>query len=187
MKTRRLGVYAVLAIALTVPMSHASASGDPFGTYCIVQRVVAGQDEGQRSTVQIWGTCSMRTDVGIDSQGNYVDSSAPGAFVMSGLAPPHRGYLYYFTTKAKEDVAQKEWADLKALAGSGEVVGIGSRGVPSRLRWADEKLQSPDEYPTQMGLWPTGMSLRDSKVAMRLKTPGPARTRRGRIAVGRPF
>jgi hypothetical protein len=169
MKAIRLGVFAVVVPALTSPVVHARVSGDPFGAYCIVQKVVPGQDEGQRSTIQIWGTCSVRTVGAIDSQGNSVDASTPGAWLVSPLAPPHRGYLYYFTTKPKEDVAQKEWADLKALAGTGEVVAIGSQQSPSRLRWADEKPQSPDEYPTQMGLWKITMNQAYSKIVADLK------------------
>jgi hypothetical protein len=169
MKAIRLGVIAVIVSALTSPLVHAKVSGDPFGAYCIVQKVVTGQDEGQRSTIQVWGTCSVRTYGAIDTHGNYVDSSTPGAWPVSGIAPPHRGYLYYFTTKAKEDVAQKEWADLKALAGTGEVVAIGSQQPPSRLRWADEKPQGPDEYSTQMGLWKITMNPAYSKIVADLK------------------
>jgi hypothetical protein len=169
MQAVRLGVFALIVPALTSSVVHARLSGDPFGAYCIVQKVVTGQDEAQRSTVQIWGTCAVRTEGAIDSHGNSVDSSTPGAWLVSPLAPPRRGYLYYFATKAREDVAQKEWADLKALAGTGEVVAIGSQRSPSRLRWADEKPQSPDEYSTQTGLAKITSNSAYSKIVADLK------------------
>jgi hypothetical protein len=161
MKATRLGVFVVVVVsALTLSIRYARASGDPFAGYCIVQKVVAGQDEAERSTIQIWGTCSMITPGGLDERGNYVFSS---------VTPPQRGYLYYFTTKANESVSQKEWADLKALAGTGEVVGIGRQGMPGRMRWADEKPQSPFEYPTQMGLWKITTNPAYAKLVAELK------------------
>jgi hypothetical protein len=160
MKALRLGVFVVIMAALPLSIGHVRASGDPFAGYCIVQKVVAGQDEAQRPTIQIWGTCSMITAGGLDEHGNYVFSS---------MTPPQRGYLYYFTTKANEGVTQKEWADLKGLAGTGEVVGIGRQGMPARMRWADEKPFSPIEYPTQMGLWKITTNPAYSKIVAELK------------------
>jgi hypothetical protein len=60
MQAIRLSVFALIVPALTSPVVHARVSGDPFGAYCIVQKVVTGQDDGQRSTIQIWPTCSVR-------------------------------------------------------------------------------------------------------------------------------
>ena len=144
MRTHTLAATVVLSAALAVAGISVRASGDPFDAYCIIQKVVVGQDEGERSAVQIWGTCSVITPGVMTADGQYF----PGS-----IEPPHRGYLYYFATKVNEVVAQKEWADLKAIAGTGEVVGIGKQGTSGRVRWPDEKPQSPNEYTTQMGLW----------------------------------
>jgi hypothetical protein len=51
--------------------------------------------------------------------------------IRNGLSasPPKRGYLYLSvpdrTTPADRDAIKKEWADLKAVAGTGEVVAFG--------------------------------------------------------------
>jgi hypothetical protein len=143
MKVRAIAVNTLLVAASLTSTAHARFSGDPFAGYCIIQKVVVGQDDGARPAVQIWGTCTMINHGGMYPQGEYVPTT---------YADPRRGYLYYFTPKAKEEVARKEWADLTALAGTSEVVAIGSDRLPSRLRWTDEKPQSPDEYATQTGL-----------------------------------
>jgi len=134
---------AVLCAALSLAGARLTASGDGFGGLCLIEKVVIGQDEGQRPSAQVWGTCVMSTPGGTDDRGNYVFAS---------YGEPRHGYLYYFAPKAFEQAAAKEWLDLKQLAGTGEVVGIGSSQLPNRLRWADEKPQSPNEYPTQIGL-----------------------------------
>jgi len=47
----------------------------------------------------------------------------------------------------------KEWADLKGLAGKGQVVAFGSRfDLRTRVRKADEKAVSPDVYQISYGL-----------------------------------
>ena len=66
---------------------------------------------------------------------------------------PERGYLYYTLTPGKEDICRKEWADLKAVAGTGQGVGFGFRyDTTTRLRKATDKLDAPDPYPIGVGL-----------------------------------
>jgi hypothetical protein len=158
MKMRNVVACSLMAAALSVPIVR--ASGDPFAAYCIIQKVVVGQDEGERPAVQIWGTCTMVNAGGMYPQGEYVPTT---------YADPRRGYLYYFTTKANEAVARREWADLTALAGTGEVVAIGSQKITSRLRWPDEKPQSPDEYAMQTGLSKVTSNPAYAKVVAALK------------------
>jgi hypothetical protein len=50
--------------------------------------------------------------------------------VSSGLhQPPARGYLYFSLNPAMAEAMRKEWADLKAVAGTGQVVGFGEYWV----------------------------------------------------------
>jgi hypothetical protein len=54
---------------------------------------------------------------------------------------------------AKADVARKEWADLKAMAGKHQVVAFGSRyELRATVRKADEKPVSPDVYTLSLGV-----------------------------------
>jgi hypothetical protein len=58
-----------------------------------------------------------------------------GVFVVpvpmsSGLhQPPARGYLYFSMNPAMAEAIRKDWADLKAAAGTGQVVGFGQYWV----------------------------------------------------------
>ncbi|MEP6903524.1 MAG: glycoside hydrolase family 3 N-terminal domain-containing protein [Actinomycetota bacterium] len=42
-----------------------------------------------------------------------------------------RGYLYYSLKQGKEEVCRKEWADLKARAGTDQIIGFGGRDMPT--------------------------------------------------------
>jgi hypothetical protein len=66
---------------------------------------------------------------------------------------PQRGYLYFALPKANDELALKEWADLKSIAGSRQVVGLGSSWFAKvRVRKSDEEAKSPDDYPMGNGL-----------------------------------
>jgi len=65
-----------------------------------------------------------------------------------------RGYLYFKLRPGDETVCQKEWADLKSVAGTGEIVAFGSRNPANAitLRKADAKVENPDVYPKGWGM-----------------------------------
>jgi hypothetical protein len=44
---------------------------------------------------------------------------------------PERGYLYFRAVPGAEQAARKDWKQLKALAGSGEVAGFAFYWVPN--------------------------------------------------------
>jgi hypothetical protein len=56
--------------------------------------------------------------------------------------------LYYSLPKGKESTALKEWADFKAVAGTGQGIAFGSRRYPMlvKVRPDSEKPASPDSY-----------------------------------------
>ena len=98
-----------LAVVLT-PMT--SASG-PLGIYGIIDRVVFEPDEHTPDRVQVWGAFA------------YVDRGR-----TPQLSPAKRGYLYFRlpTLGESAETVRHEWADLKALAGTGQAVGFGTWG-----------------------------------------------------------
>jgi hypothetical protein len=55
--------------------------------------------------------------------------------------------------RGNEELARREWADLKSVAGTRQVVGLGSSwGAKVRVRKPDEEAKSPDDYPMGNGL-----------------------------------
>src|SRR5262245_52842842 len=111
-KSLRLVIGVGGLLALATPGLFAS---DQIGAYCIVKNVVMAPDETQPTTIQIWGACAMPTG-GMQDDRTYTPGwySAPGS-----------GYLYYRLPSGKEEIARKEWKDLKSVAGTGEIVGFG--------------------------------------------------------------
>jgi hypothetical protein len=132
MKPRtKLFAAALMGVAATV-IGHAS---DRVAVYAKVDRVVLEPTIEAPDTIQIWGVFSI------------AQSNNPNDY-----RPPARGYLYY-RLPTNRDVARREWADLKQLAGSSQLVAFGSRweGAP-RLRGADEPPANPDVYTVNTGL-----------------------------------
>jgi hypothetical protein len=130
------------------------AASDPVGVYCVVQRVVMAPDEQHPTSVQVWGACAAANG-GVAEDGSYT----PGWY-----AAPRKGYLYYSAPKGKEDICLREWTDLKRVAGTGEVVGFGSRRLNNgRLRLAAELPKDPDAYPIQMGVVRLGHAQSDDR------------------------
>lgn len=139
-------LLAAVCLSLFVLPFPASAFSDWTGVYARVDRVVFEPNEAAPQRIQIWGAFAIAIK---QNPRDY--------------ATAQRGYLYYSVVPGKEEVCRKEWADLKKLAGSGEIVGFGARHLDSRVRKAEEKLSSPDDYPLSSGL--VKMSARGSDYA----------------------
>ena len=125
------------ALILSAWKSPARAS-DPIGGYALIDKVVLEPNAETPTRVQVWGDFSLAREAGGNS-----------------YAAPVRGYLYYQAALGKEDVCRKEWADMKKVAGTGEVIGMGSsfeRAALGAVRCAYEKAEKPDPYPLGMGL-----------------------------------
>ena len=59
----------------------------------------------------------------------------------------------YFKLGGDEALARREWADLKEIAGTRQIVGLGNRReLKPRLRSANDAPDAPDAYATGMGL-----------------------------------
>jgi len=106
--------------ALTVVLFAAPAlrASGPVGIYGIIERVVFEPSEQAAERIQVWGAFAL------------VDSGASSPVT----SPPARGYLYFkapavvpgFVTTSDVATVRREWADLKAVAGTGQAVGFGS-------------------------------------------------------------
>ncbi len=123
---------ALVAGSLSQGVARAS---DPVGVYALIDKVVLEPNADAPERIQIFGVFVLAEP---NDRNNYQQ--------------PQRGYLY-FTLPFKESVARKEWADLKGLAGKGQVIAFGSRfDLRARVRKADEKATSPDVYQISYGL-----------------------------------
>lgn len=137
MQSRKLVIVAITAcFSLTLLPPMTSAYSDWIGVYARVDKVVLEPNANAPERIQIWGAFTLAS-----KEDRYTYDSA------------QRGYLYYSLKPGKEDICRKEWADLRSIAGTGEVVGFGVRQQPRpRIRKADEKPANPDEYQVNFGL-----------------------------------
>jgi hypothetical protein len=113
----RAFVTVIVGLVLLIGSPALRASG-PVGIYGIVERVVFEPNEQGAERIQVWGAFAL-VDYG---------SNTPAP------APAAPGYLYFkaptvvegFVTPADVTAVRREWADLKAIAGTGQAIGFGS-------------------------------------------------------------
>jgi hypothetical protein len=147
----------------------------PIGLYGIVEKVVFEPNADAPERIQVFGAFA------------YVEGAGGQGLSVSSAK---RGYLYFrirsdipgFTSEAQIEATKKEWADLKAVAGTGQAIGFGRWGYiggfgvlqpdaiaprpsflyenkPSggaeadlRVRPADEPPSKPATYQTNAGI-----------------------------------
>ena len=135
MKTVKLTATLLVGVTLIFTAATLSAS-DPVGVYAIVQKVVFEPNDKAPERIQIWGVFAL------------ADTSRPGG----NYSKPERGYLYFSLPKGRESVALKEWADFKAVAGTGQGVAFGTRYStkvmvhPESEKPGSAEAYSPDSY-----------------------------------------
>jgi hypothetical protein len=123
---------AVLAIAIA---GAAPGGSDRVGIYAIVDKVVLEPTAQNPERIQIWGAFTLASR----QNTNLYD-------------PVQRGYLY-FTAASSKELTRTEWNDLKAVAGTGQIVAFASRfGLSARVRGENEKPQAPDRYVMGLGI-----------------------------------
>ena len=162
----RLAVVSTIVLAGTlfavVPRVAARASGG-IGFFGIIERVVFEPVEKDAERIQLWGAFA------------YVDPHSPTVMLASRA---ERGYLYFrvrsdipgFTTTNEVEVNRREWADMKAVAGTGQAVGFGSWGYIGSFAVLDPKgVAAPPSY-----LWerkPSGGARADLRVRLASEVP----------------
>ncbi len=123
--------------ALLTGAASATRASDPTGIYAFVDRVVFEPSDAAPERIQVWGGFALAKT---ENRNDYHDAQ--------------RGYLYFKLRPGEEEICKKEWADLKAVAGTGQIVAFGSRpeirGIT--LRKADAKAEKPDVYPKGWGM-----------------------------------
>lgn len=126
---------ATAVLALTVALGVATASG-PIAVYALVDKVTLEPNADKPERIRI-----------------------AGVFIASGQSydvylPPQRGYLYFTLPAQNADLARHEWADLKSVAGTRQVVGLGSSwGANAKLQiQKTDDASSPDQFPMGNGV-----------------------------------
>jgi hypothetical protein len=146
MRTHRVVILSATVIFLLVQISPAKNGN--IGIYGIVNKVVLEPDENAPERIQIWGLFAVPVPI---SSGLY--------------RAPRRGILYFSLPSDKKKIAIKEWAELKRLAGSGQILGFAEYWVPNPNDpqgnphtslvvhvHEDVPLGSPDPYPLGIGV-----------------------------------
>jgi hypothetical protein len=158
MMKRMLSGLAVVGVvtALTTDVLRAS---DPIGVYAIVDKVVVEPSGGPPQRIQIWGAFALAQPESPDDYG-----------------AAQRGYLYFICPQGQAEVCRNEWSDVQSVAGKSIGIGFGARRLNNgRVRKADEKLASPDEYPIKMGVVRVTGRPGQNEVIAKLRTAGRAR------------
>ena len=153
----RIAAPAFLVVTFSASVFFAS---EIVGIYVMVDKVILEPNETSPQSIQVWG-----------------------AFTKGRSSSVERGYMYFSLPAGyhpdANEAAKKEWADLKAVAGTGKAVAFGQRFFPivqrteadayfkglPRVRPASEKPQTPDLYPVNIGM----VKLTDTRVISALR------------------
>jgi hypothetical protein len=132
MKSIVCSVAVVLAITLCPGVVTASG---PICVYALVDKVAfePSSDKPERIRISgVFSTAKERSDV---------------------YLAPQRGYVYFRLPIADKELARREWADLKSVAGTRQVVGLGSSWHATvHVTTPNDNPTSPAEYPMGNGL-----------------------------------
>jgi len=159
--TARRALVVVTLAAIAAFGASLFASGR-IGFYGIVEKVVFEPNETAPERIQLWGAFA------------YVDGGASQNIAVSSAK---RGYLYFrllsnLVAAENNEVAmkKKEWADLKAVAGTGQAVGFGSWGYIGSFEVLEpDRVAAAPSY-----LWerkPSGGERADLRVRPASETP----------------
>jgi len=136
-------------VASVVPLR----ASDPVGAYAIIEKVVLEPNATEPTSVQIFGVFSFAVRRTADGTQPWPAGSFGTANTGDVYAAVQKGYLHYSCPKGKEATCRNEWADLKSMAGTPEVIGFGSRwAMTGHLHPVTEKSSTPDVYPLNVGL-----------------------------------
>lgn len=136
---------AAAAFLLLLAPSATFAKGSGIGIYAVIDQVTFDQDGPSPNSVRISGVFMV-----------------PVPMFSGSFRSPERGYLYFRAAPGAEQAARKDWKQLKALAGTGEVVGFAFYWVPNPFDpggnphhslevtvHKDGEAATPEDYPLQ--------------------------------------
>src|SRR6202011_1099374 len=127
--------FCLAATTLCTGIAHASG---PIAVYALVDKVAFEPSSDKPERIRISGVFIAAAETPDNS---------------TVYSAPQRGYLYFGLPKGNEELARREWADLKSVAGTRQVVGLGSSwGAKVHVTTPDEEPKSPAEYPMGNGL-----------------------------------
>jgi hypothetical protein len=131
---KSLAVVALFTLGLGV-----AQASDFVAVYALIDKVTFEPSADKPERIQISGVFAIASPM-----------------CCSLYQPAQRGYLYFTLPATKPDLARMEWADLKAVAGTHQVVSFGVRTLQEglRVRKSDEKPSAPDVYVLGNGITP---------------------------------
>lgn len=107
-----------LAVALCLCLAASMSASGRTGVFAVVEKVVFEPNEANAERIQLWGAFSF---VG-------TEMFRPGSTGTEVRSEPLRGYMYFSLPSGNAEqikAVRTEWADLKAIAGTGQVVSFG--------------------------------------------------------------
>ena len=120
---------AAAVLGITLCLGGLNASG-PIGVYARVDKEAFEPSSDKPERIRISGVFIAAKETPDNS---------------TVYAAPLRGYLYFGLPKGNEQLALREWADLKSVAGTRQVVGLGSSWT---TKPASEKRMRRQNFPT---------------------------------------
>jgi hypothetical protein len=159
---KKLVTFAGACIVLLFSLKTSHASG-PVGIYGIVEKVVFEPNERAPERIQVWGA--------------FAYAEGAGGRALS-ISPAKRGYLYFklptvipgFTEASQLETVRKEWADLKAVAGTGQAIAFGSWGYIGDFGRLDPATRS-NNPPYLLERAPRGGEMTDMRVRPASEAP----------------
>ena len=153
----------VLLISIVLLASTALTASGLVGMYGVIRKVVFEPNDKAPERIQIWGAFTL-VDGGIGTGGTTLT--------------PQRGYLYFALPPAantdQREAALKEWADFKAIAGTGQAVAFGRFGYIGAF--SDELISRPSGMPPYvlMGGDPVNFNMSHAENPVRAESAVPA-------------
>lgn len=151
-RTHQLLFVTLVPLAILTWFHAVPLASGPIGVYALIDKVVLEPNDAAPDRAQIWGVFVVA-----DKQGG------------TPVFPAKRGYLYFQLPGEgvwregvpRSEVTRREWSDLKAVAGTGQMVGFGSSwvatgsGAPTeayRVRPVSESPAAPSPYVLNAGV-----------------------------------
>ena len=111
---KNMSAAAVAVLILSLIPTAATAKGGTIGIYAVIDQVTFESEGPSPNLVKISGVFGVPVPV------------TSGAYTTA-----QRGYLYFRIPPGMEEVARKDWTEIRAAAGTGRVIGFCQYWVPN--------------------------------------------------------